>query len=40
MVLPEKTFVRLAGQNELQISIGVAALRWIGKKWPSHRRTQ
>jgi len=40
MLLPEKILVRLAGQNELQISTGVAALRWIGKKRPSHRRTQ
>jgi len=40
MAPPEKILVRAAGQNALQTCAGVAALRWIGKKRPSHSRTQ
>ncbi|HEY2227785.1 MAG TPA: hypothetical protein VGI22_08610 [Xanthobacteraceae bacterium] len=40
MALPEKILVMAAGQNELHTSAGVALVRWIGKKRPSHRRTQ
>jgi hypothetical protein len=38
---PEKILVRVAGQNAVHACAGLAPLeRWIGKKRPSHSRTQ